>query len=248
MSEHAFKHSTALITGSGRRIGASCALALARLGSAVVIHCHGSHLEALALQRFIEAEGGTAGIIQADLADSHEVAALISRAEEVHGRGPVDILVNNAAVYQPGGVRDGSLATWNRHLAVNLTAPFLLMQSFARRLPQGRPGHIIQIIDQHGHRPRPGFAAYSAAKSALWTLTRQAALELAPAIRVNAIGPGPILPAPDASRAEFDRIATATPLERSGSVDDIAAALRFLLENDFITGEMIRVDGGEHLR
>ncbi|MBF0180977.1 MAG: SDR family oxidoreductase [Magnetococcales bacterium] len=248
MPEHTFKHATALITGAGRRIGASCALALARLGSAVVIHCHGSRVEALALRHFIEAEGGTAGILQADLADSSEVAALIPRAEEVHGRGPLDILVNNAAVYQPGGMRDGSLDTWNLHLAVNLTAPYLLMQSFARRLPRGRTGNIIQIIDQHGHRPRPGFAAYSAAKSALWTLTRQAALELAPAIRVNAIGPGPILPAPNASHADFDRIAAATPLARAGSVDDIAAALRFLLENDFITGEMIRVDGGEHLR
>ncbi|MEO5334350.1 MAG: SDR family oxidoreductase [Magnetococcus sp. YQC-5] len=241
-------NSTALITGAGRRIGAACAQALAREGVAVVIHYGTSHAEALALQQTLLAEGGEAHLLSADLVDPEQTSLLLQQAQEVLGGRAVNILVNNAAIFLPGTLREGSLEHWNRHLAINLTAPFLLMQAFARRLPARNPGKIIQLIDQYGDRPRPGYAAYSAAKSALWTLTRLAALELAPNIQVNAIGPGPILPAPGASAEGFERIVAATPLQRAGTLEDISAALLFLLRHDFITGEMICVDGGEHLR
>lgn len=239
--------STALVTGGGRRIGAACVLALAQRGATVVIHHNASGDSARALADAIRERGGRAHPLSGDLADQEATQNLIDRAEAAAGR-PIDILINNAAIFHPGLVADTPVAAWNRHLAINLTAPFLLMQRFARRLPPGAPGVIIQLIDRHGHRPRPGYAAYSASKSALWTLTRQAALELAPRIRVNAIGPGPILPAPDAGQAAFDAIGAATPAGRAGSPDDIVRALLFLLDNDLITGEMIRVDGGEHLR
>ncbi|MBF0125854.1 MAG: SDR family oxidoreductase [Magnetococcales bacterium] len=239
--------STALITGAGHRIGAACALALARQGIAVVIHYGSAREAARTLQQTIRTGGGEAHLLQGDLADAGETGRLLPQAEALLGGRVVEILVNNAAIFLPGTVRDGPLEVWNRHLDINLTAPFLLMQSFARRLPPEGRGKIIQIIDQKGHRPRPGYAAYSAAKSALWTLTRLAALELAPAIQVNAIGPGPILPAPGASQAAFEGVAAATPAGRSGTPEEIGAALLFLLRHDFITGEMIRVDGGEHL-
>lgn len=240
-------HATALITGGALRIGAACAQALALQGVAVVIHYKTSHHAAQTLQKTIQAQGGQAHILQAELTDCDQVRSLLPRAEACLGSKPVNILINNAALFLPGTLRDDSLEQWHRHLAINLTAPFLLMQTFARRLPPGSQGKIIQLIDQHKEQPKVGYAAYSASKSALWTLTCQAALELAPDIQVNAIGPGPILPAPNGSLAAFDQIAAATPLQRPGTLNDITAALIFLLQNDFITGEMIRVDGGEHL-
>ncbi|MBF0427384.1 MAG: SDR family oxidoreductase [Magnetococcales bacterium] len=241
-------HTTALITGAGRRIGAACAKRVAQHGTAVVIHYGTSHSEAKELQEEITNQGGEAHILQADLTDPEQTMALIPQAMALLNSRPIDILINNAAIFLPGSIQSTPIDLWNRHLAINLTAPFLLMQAFVLALPPQRTGKIIQIIDQYGHRPRPGYAAYSAAKSALWTLTRQAALELAPRIQVNAIGPGPILPASGDSMKKFAQIAAATPSQRAGTLDDITAALFFLLHNDFITGEMIRVDGGEHLR
>ncbi|MBF0627172.1 MAG: SDR family oxidoreductase [Magnetococcales bacterium] len=240
--------STALVTGGARRIGAACVRALAQRGLSVVIHHHASHAEAEALRAEIFAQGGQAQVLQADLADATQTGTLIARAETLLGQQPITLLVNNAAIFEQGALRETSHAQWERHLAINLTAPFLLTRDFARRLPSGMPGQVIQLIDRYAHHPRPGYAAYSAAKSALWTLTRQAALELAPAIRVNAIGPGPILPAPGDSAERFARIGAATPLTRAGNLDDLTAALLFLIDNPFITGELIRVDGGEHLR
>jgi NAD(P)-dependent dehydrogenase (short-subunit alcohol dehydrogenase family) len=239
---------TALITGGARRLGAACVRTLARRGMAVIIHHHASDGPAKALQTEITAQGGEAHLLQADLADPEQTRTLLDRASTLLGNRPITLLINNAAIFEPGTLRQTSLEQWQRHLAINLTAPFLLSRAFARQLPPGLPGQIIQIIDRHGHRPRPGYAAYSAAKSALWTLTRQAALELAPAIRVNAIGPGPILPAPGDSAERFAAIGAATPAGRSGTPEDILSALLFLIDHDFITGEMIRVDGGEHLR
>lgn len=240
--------STALVTGGARRIGAACVRTLAKRGMTVIIHHHASAPEAEALRQEITTRGGAAHVLQADLADPAQSQALFRRASTLLDGHPVTLLINNAALFEPGTLRTTTHDLWMRHLSLNLTAPFLLTRDFARQLPPGRTGQIIQIIDRHGHDPRPGYAAYSAAKSALWTLTRQAALELAPAIRVNAIGPGPILPAPGDSAERFRNIGAATPAGRAGTPDDLMAALLFLIDHDFITGEMIRVDGGEHLR
>ncbi|GAB0055879.1 3-oxoacyl-[acyl-carrier-protein] reductase [Candidatus Magnetaquicoccaceae bacterium FCR-1] len=242
------KPTTALVTGGARRIGAAISRALAQRGLAVVIHHGHSPHAATALIREIAAQGGEAHALEADLGDPSELQTLLERAEERLSGRPVTLLVNNAAIFERGDLIDTSLELWQRHLEINLTAPFLLTRDFARRLPNEEHGQIIQIIDQHADRPRLHYAAYSAAKSALWTLTRQAALELAPRIRVNAIGPGPILPAPGDSAVTFAQIGSATPLRRAGSTDDIISALQFLMDHDFVTGELIRVDGGEHLR
>ena len=239
---------TALVTGAGRRIGAACARALAALGVRVAIHCRHSGADAGALCAEIRRQGGQAAVFEADLTDGDAAGALLDRVRERFG--PVGILVNNAALFEPGTLLDTSLESWNRHLALNLTAPFLLTRAMARQqaaLAEPKPGKIINIIDQRIGRPRPGHLAYTTAKSALWTLTRISARELAPAIQVNAIAPGPILPAPGADDAAFRQVAAATPLGRPGSPSDIAAALLFLLHQDFITGEMIHMDGGEHL-
>ncbi len=241
-------NATALITGGSHRIGLACAQALALQKVAVVIHYGASSQAARTAQQSIEALGGEAHILHAELTDSQQTSTLIPRAQAMLGGKAINILINNAAIFLPDTLRTGSLTQWNQHLAINLTAPFLLLQAFATHLPPDHIGKAIQIIDQHGHNPKPGYVAYSAAKSALWTLTRQAALELAPNIQVNAIGPGPILPAADASPTAFNQVVANTPLKRAGSPNDITNALLFLLQNDFITGEMIRVDGGEHLR
>ena len=236
---------TALLTGSGRRIGAACATSLAAVGTRVAIHCHHSENEARTLCQTIRQQGGEADYFVADLEDTGQTENLI---EQVQSRlGPVRILVNNASIFQPGELRTTSMAAWNRHLAINLTAPFLLMQSFARCLLPTMGGKVVNLIDQRVTRPRSGYVAYTVAKSALWTLTRMAAIELAPNIQVNAIAPGPILPAPEATFDAFQKIASATPLARSGSPQDIADTLLFLIHQEFITGEMICVDGGEHL-
>ncbi|MBF0454133.1 MAG: SDR family oxidoreductase [Magnetococcales bacterium] len=235
----------ALVTGGSQRIGAASALALARKGASVVIHYGRSDREAKTLCEKIQQQGGRGATLQADLESADQVETLVERAEGFFG--PLQILVNNAAIFQPGLIKETPLEQWQAHLSINLTAPFLLMQAFARRLPEETPGKIINLIDQRVLRPRPGHVAYSAAKSALWALTQMAAQEMAPNIQVNAIGPGPILPAPNHEPGGFERVAQRTPLGRPGSPEDITQALIFLLEQTFITGEMVCVDGGEHL-
>jgi NAD(P)-dependent dehydrogenase (short-subunit alcohol dehydrogenase family) len=234
-----------LVTGGSRRIGRACVLALAGAGASVVIH-HGRSVEdAQRLCEQIHQQGGKAATVQADLGQSSMLSGLMHRAGQFFG--PLQILVNNAAIFRPGLFADTSQDDWHEHLAVNLTAPFLLMQGFARQIPSQTPGKIINIIDQRIARPKPGHVAYTTAKSGLWTLTQMAAQEMAPWIQVNAIGPGPILPAPDQQSDSFLQVARATPMARAGKPEDIAQAMLFLLEQEYITGDIIRVDGGEHL-
>ncbi|MBF0585093.1 MAG: SDR family oxidoreductase [Magnetococcales bacterium] len=235
----------ALVTGAGRRIGAACAEGLALAGARVAVHAHHAQSAASALCTAIGQQGGQAEPFFADLADPSQVEGLL---EQVVGRlGTVQILVNNAAIFQPGALCTTSLAAWNEMLAINLTAPFLLMQAFAKGISPTMSGVIINMIDQRITRPRPGHLAYTVAKSALWTMTQMAALELAPAVRVNAIAPGPILPAAGDGEERFQQIAEATPLGRAGSPQDVVDLLLFLVQSPFITGEMVCVDGGEHL-
>lgn len=235
-----------LVTGGGRRIGAACVLALAKAGAAVIIHYGSSANAATRLSEDINQNGGRAATLQGDLGQPEMAIELLERAGKFFG--PVQILINNAAIFKPGLLADTSLPQWQEHISTNLTAPFLLMQGFARQLPAGTPGKIINFIDQRISRPRPGHIAYTTAKSALLTLTKIAAQELAPQVQVNAIAPGPILPAALDSQDHFAQIANATPLARAGTPDNIVQTLLFLLEHEYITGEMIRVDGGEHLR
>jgi NAD(P)-dependent dehydrogenase (short-subunit alcohol dehydrogenase family) len=234
-----------LVTGGGKRIGAACVEALAGLGASVVIHAGRSLQEAESLSVRIRQQGGQAAVVQADLEQPESTRDLLLQAGDCFG--PVRILVNNAAIFKPGLFENTSLGQWQEHLAVNLTAPFILMQEFARQLPPPLVGKIINLIDQRIARPRPGHVAYTTAKSGLWTLTRIAAQEMAPRIQVNAIAPGPILPAPDHQPGAFEQVAQATPMARPGSPGDITQTLIFLIAQEYITGEIIRVDGGEHL-
>ncbi|MBF0588459.1 MAG: SDR family oxidoreductase [Magnetococcales bacterium] len=251
--------SNALVTGAGHRLGAAIALALAEAGAPVAIHYGRSDQEAEAVRQQILQKGGQAVTLQADLADPNDVDGLMERAADAL-EGTVRTLVNSAAIFQPGGVRDTTRKSWSRHLAINLTAPTRLMGAFARQFDPGPSptteraphpprleGRIINIIDQRIRRPQPGHLAYSTAKAGLWHATQVAAAELAPTITVNAIGPGPILPAPGDPREKFEAIAAATPMQHPGSPNDITAALMFLLSQTYITGEMLCVDGGEHL-
>lgn len=235
---------TALVTGASQRLGAAIATALATAGARVVIHHHHSGAAALALRNQLRSLGGAVATVAADLAQADAAGALVERAAAALGQ-PLTILVNNAAIFAPGGVRDTTLSDWQRQLAINLTAPFLLMQAFARQLPEQASGRIVNLLDRRVVNSPPGHAAYTSAKSALWSLTQQAAVELAPRILVNAVGPGPILPAAD--QDTFQRIAADTPLGRAGTPAEVAEAVLFLLRHDYLTGQLLCVDGGEHL-
>jgi len=235
----------ALVTGAGKRLGRAIALALAEAGYAVAVHYGDSAADAEKVVAEITAKGGRAAALAADLASEDEVAHLIGRAAEA--LGPLDVLVNNASVFERDEALDVTRAGWDRHMEINLRAPFVLAQSLARQLPKGCAGNIVNILDQRVENLTSHFISYTLSKSGLWTLTRTLALALAPDIRVNAVGPGPVLPSPRQSQAQFDAQARATPLGRAVAPEEIAVAVVFLLAAPSVTGQMIAVDGGQHL-
>jgi NAD(P)-dependent dehydrogenase (short-subunit alcohol dehydrogenase family) len=235
----------ALVTGGARRIGRALSLALAEDGYAVAIHHHHSHREAEALAAEITQAGGKAVALAADLADEAAVAELLPRATAA--LGPIGCLVNNAAIFENDTVATATRASWDRHLAINLRAPFVLMQSFARHLPDKAGGVIANLLDERVWNLTPYFVSYTLSKAGLWTLTQTMALALAPRIRVNGIGPGPTLPSPRQNARQFLDRCRKMPLRRGTSPDEIAAALRFILAAPAMTGQMIALDGGEHL-
>jgi pteridine reductase len=193
----------------------------------------------------IKALGSDAVAIQADLSLSGSASGVIGRA--VDRFGGVDILVNSAAIFKPGDLTDTTEALWDEHFSINLRAPFFLCQAFAARSGGERKGHIVNISDWRGIRPGPHHLAYTLTKSAIVTMTRSLALALAPHIQVNAIAPGAILPPPGEGREYLERLAERIPLRRPGAPEDVARTLLFLLDSDFITGEVICVTGGEQL-
>ncbi|MBF0158967.1 MAG: SDR family oxidoreductase [Magnetococcales bacterium] len=240
---------TALITGSSQRLGAATAHALAAAGMRLAIHYHRSATAAQQLCHQFNQSGTEAVAVQADLADWQQTESLLAQVRQQ--LGPVQVLINNAALFDPGGVDTTSQQVWQQQMAVNLQAPFILLQQFARQpelqLSDSVHGKVINLLDRRVVRPRGGHLAYTISKSALWAMTRMAAAELAPRIQVNAIGPGAILPAPEASDEQFLRVAAACPMGRPGTPSDITAAILFLLQQDYITGELLCVDGGAHL-
>jgi NAD(P)-dependent dehydrogenase (short-subunit alcohol dehydrogenase family) len=236
---------TALVTGAARRLGRAIALDLAHRGWSVGVHYHASAAEALAVVEEIESTGGQAAAFAADLARSEAPEPLMESCTAA--LGPITCLINSAACYEWDDIQTLDRDSWQTHLDVNLRAPIFLAQALARRLPQGRLGNVINIIDQKVLRPDPEFFSYTIAKSALWTATQTLAQGLAPQIRVNAIAPGPVLPSPKQSEEEFARECRATLLRRGVSVDEVTAAVRFLLETPSITGQMIALDSGQHL-
>jgi NAD(P)-dependent dehydrogenase (short-subunit alcohol dehydrogenase family) len=236
---------SALVTGAGKRIGRAIALALAADGWTIAVHYLQSRELADATARDIVAAGGQAVVLGADLAQESEAAALVHRA--VEAVGPLGCLVNNAAVFENDTALTATRAGWDKHMAINLRAPFVLMQEFARQVPAEMGGVIVNMLDERVWSLTPYFVSYTLSKAGLWALTQTMAMALAPRIRVNGIGPGPTLPSPRQSDAQFRRQAGELPLQRGTSPEEIAAAVRFLLAAPAMTGQMIALDGGQHL-
>lgn len=234
----------AIVTGGAVRLGRALALALAEQGARLVIHYNSSTGPAEETLSQIKAlSDGIA--FQADLRQVSQVQTIIRRAMEHFGQ--VDVLINSAAIYEPGGIADTTEADWDRHFETNLKAPFFLCQAFAAQVGMEQPGHIINIADWRATRPRANYLAYTLTKAALITMTYSLAQALAPNIQVNAIAPGLILPPPGKDQAYLEQMAQTIPAHKAGSPEDIAKAMLFLLASDFITGEIIFVTGGEHL-
>ncbi len=245
----------ALVTGGAKRIGREIALYMARRGADVAVHYSTSEGEAEKTVAAIVALGRKAVAVQADLLDEAEVTGLVARACGALG-GPLTVLVNNASIFEYDTVQTATKQSWDRAMGSNLRAPFLLTQAFAAQAPQavldehGEPcaqGLIVNMIDQRVWKPTPEFMSYTLAKMALWALTRTAAQGLAPHVRVNGIGPGPTVQGVRQSDTHFARQRAATILGRGASPSDVTAALGFFLDSPSVTGQMIAIDGGQHL-
>jgi NAD(P)-dependent dehydrogenase (short-subunit alcohol dehydrogenase family) len=231
----------ALITGGGRRIGAAIALGLARAGYGVVLHAHRSRGEAEQIAADIKGEGGKASIVLADLADPEAVRGLVAAAAAF---GTLSLLVNNASVFEEDEIGTLERARFDMTMAINLTAPLFLAKAFAAQAPPG--ASIVNIVDQRVLRPTPKFFSYALSKSALYSATTTLAQALAP-IRVNAVAPGPTLPSPRQTDAQFAAQAGSVPLGQGPSPEDIAEAVLYLAGARSVSGVTIAVDGGQHL-
>jgi NAD(P)-dependent dehydrogenase (short-subunit alcohol dehydrogenase family) len=235
----------ALVTGGARRIGRAIALALARNGYAVAVHARRSRAQAEALTGEIADAGGRAVAIYGDLADHDDVRRLVPQAAAAFGA--LTLLVNNAGEFEPDEIVDLQPAGFDRHVAVNLRAPLFLAQAFAAQVPAGADAAIVNLTDQRVFKLTPKFFSYTLTKSALTTATVTLAQALAPRIRVNAVAPGPTLASPRQDAAAFAHQATALPLQRGPSPEDIADAVLYLAGAKAVTGQTIAVDGGQHL-
>lgn len=235
----------ALVTGAGQRIGRAIAIGLGAAGWAVAVHHRDSGANAAETVARIKAGGGTAVALAADLSDEGETLALAQTAAEV--LGPLGCLVNNASLFEYDNAESATRESWDAHMSVNLRAPFLLTQAFASSLPSGAAGAVINILDQRVWNLTSHFLSYTLSKSGLWTLTQSLALGLAPHIRVNAIGPGPVLPSARQTLEQFRVQAENTPLGHGAKPEEISDAVRFILAAPAMTGQMMALDGGQHL-
>ncbi len=236
----------ALVTGGARRIGRAIVERLARQGLAVVVHASArSRDDAEGLARAICAGGGRAAVVAADLADAGATRGLIEAAEKPFGG--LTRLVNNASIFEADEADTFEAAGFDRHIAVNLRAPALLAQAFAAALPAEATGAVVNIVDQRVLRPDPHYFSYSISKAGLLAATRTMAQAFAPRIRVNAVGPGPVLPNHVEGQTAFDAEVAVAPLARSVPPEEIADAVAWLLDAPGITGQMIAVDAGQHL-
>jgi NAD(P)-dependent dehydrogenase (short-subunit alcohol dehydrogenase family) len=235
----------ALVTGAAKRIGRAIALDLAQAGWNVAVHYRNSAEEAASAVREIEAMGRRAVAIKADLARESEVAQIVPQATAA--LGPLACLVNSASTFEMDDIRSMTRTSWDHHIETNLRAPLVLSQAVAAQLPKGQTGAIVNMLDERVWKLTPYFLSYTVAKSGLWTLTRTLALALAPRIRVNGIGPGPTLPSPRQSETQFKAQWDSMPLKRGTTPAEICRAVRFILESPALTGQMIALDGGQHL-
>lgn len=245
---------TALVTGAGKRLGRAMALYLAGRGHDVAVHYSASGDAAAEVVAEITALGRRAVAVKADLLIEAQVETLIDRASA--SLGPLTVLVNNASIFEYDTVQTGTRVSWDRAMESNLRAPFVLTQRFGAQCPQaaadeqGEPlaqGLVVNMIDQRVRKLTPEFASYTLAKMGLWALTQTAAQGLAPHVRVNGIGPGPTLQGARQSDQHFSLQRASTVLGRGANPSDVTAALGFFLDSPAVTGQMIAVDGGQHL-
>ena len=236
---------TALITGAARRIGRAIALDLARDGWDIAIHYRDSQSEAEQLVQELRKLGVKSAAFTADLAQFKELKGLVDRVGD--GMGAPTCLINNASEFLLDSPVSVDEATWDKHLDINLKAPVFLAQAMVRNHPEGTHGNIINIIDQRVWKLTPEFFSYTISKAGLWTATRTLAQALAPRVRVNAIGPGPVLRSVHQDDAAFSAEQASTLLGRGPTPEEIAAAVRFILSASSMTGQMIALDGGQHL-
>jgi len=231
------------VTGGARRIGRAIALALADEGADVMLHCHRSMEEANATAEEIRLKGVNCRVVQCDLADTGKCAALFAEARALAGR-PIDILINNASIFNPGGTASITPEEFTTNMNIHALAPLLLSNALA---DQQNGGHIINILDTRIIGCDNEHAAYHLSKRTLFTLTRMLAKELAPEIRVNGVAPGLILPPPGKDESYLKKRMSSIPLQRHGSAEDVSDAVIYLCQSSFITGQIIYVDGGQHL-
>jgi NAD(P)-dependent dehydrogenase (short-subunit alcohol dehydrogenase family) len=245
----------ALVTGAAKRLGRAMALCLAGRGYDVAVHYASSRDEAEAVAREIRALGQHAVTLHCDLLDEDETQALIGQAAEALD-GPLNVLVNNASIFEYDTIHTATRENWDRHIGSNLRAPFVLTQNFAAAVPDPVPdsnaepvaqGLVVNMLDQRVRKLTPEFMTYTIAKMGLWAFTQTAAQALAPRVRVNAIGPGPTLIGAHQSRDHFARQRAATILKRGANHEDITSALRYLLDAPAVTGQLLCIDGGQHL-
>jgi len=243
----------ALITGGAVRLGQAMALHLARRGADVVVHYASSEGPAAAVVAEARALGVNAVALQADLLDAGAVAELVPRAAEALGK-PLDVLVNNASIFEYDNLESATPESWARHVDSNLRAPVFLTQAFAAQAPElgsdGEPlalANVINMIDQRVRKPTPEFMTYSVAKAGLWAFTKTAAQALAPRIRVNGIGPGPTMRGTRQSEEHFANQRKSTILQRGSDAGEICRALDFILDSPGFTGQLLCMDGGQHL-
>ncbi len=235
----------ALVTGAGRRIGAAIARDLARRGFGVAIHCNRSRAEADALAAAIRADGGRAEVLRADLLDAQEVAGLVSLAAAAIG--PLTLLVNNASVFEADTAETFDVAGFERHFTLHVRTPSTLARDLATQLPADASGLVVNLIDQRVWRLTPRYFTYTLSKSALWTATQTLAQALAPRVRVNAIGPGPTLANSRQSPGDFQAQVDTLILRRGPALEDFGRTIQYLWDMPSVTGQMIAIDGGQHL-
>ncbi|MEO0392717.1 MAG: SDR family oxidoreductase [Pseudomonadota bacterium] len=238
------KQPSVLVTGAAKRVGKMLAIAFARHGWHIGVHYNSSHGDTEQAVAEIEAAGGTATLLQANLRDPDAVTSLIDQAQDLPNW---QALVNSAAIFQRDRTPSITQENWHDHQAINLEAPMRLSQAFAAQAQAGANNMIVNVLDSKMARPNEHYISYSVSKAGLWYLTQAQALDLAPNIRVNAIGPGPTLVAPGQTDKQFEAAVMTLPLQRAPSAEEFESTIDFLLTARSVTGQMIALDGGGHL-
>lgn len=234
-----------MVTGGARRIGRAIVEDLAAGGFDIAIHCNRSRADGEAAAEAVRAAGRRATLLEADLTDGDALESLVARASDAIG--PIGLLVNNASVFEPDLADDFEWPVWDRHFALHVKAPVMLARRFAEAVPANQEGLVVNLIDQRVWKPTPRYFSYSLSKAALWDATRIMAQSYAPRVRVNAIGPGPTLANSRQSAIDFNGQAASVLLGHGPALGEFGATIRYLWEARSVTGQMIAIDGGQHL-